>query len=454
MRRSAFFLNSVVLALLTPAFGFAASPAGDGPVVPPVIAAPELTSDAGKMILLDPGLSKTNALDEQIAQTQARIKSGANVGAQVERLGWLFVEKARVGNDPGYYKLAEQCALCLQSANTNSFEALLLKGHVLHSLHHFKEAEPLALQLTAKRGLAFDFGLLGDVEYDQGKIAEAAAAYQKMVDLRPELQAYSRVAQLRWITGDLTGAVEAMTLAAGAGSPANAEPTAWTFARLSLFQLEAGDFPSARKSATTALQLQPDSAPALLALGRVQLDCGETNAAIASFAKAADLNHLPEAQWLWADALRAAGDTTKAAEVEKQIEQRGAVEDPRSFSLYLSTRGQQPQLALALAQREFDTRADVFTHDAAAWALQANGRGPEARAEITKALAEGTQNARLFFHAAVINATTGEKEDAKRYSRLAWRFRSMLYPSEIAQLSRIAPPDEFSDQHVSNLNRN
>jgi tetratricopeptide (TPR) repeat protein len=224
--------------------------------------------------------------------------------------------------------------------------------------------------------------------------------------------------------------------------------------RLAVLQLQAGDISSARQSATTALQLQPDSAPAFFALGRIQLAVGETNAAIVSLAKTANLNHLPEAQWLWADALRAAGDTTKAAEVEKLIEQRGAVEDPRSFSLYLATRGQQAQLALALAQREFDTRSDVFTHDAAAWALQANGRTAEARAEMTKALAEGTQDARLFFHAAVIAAAVGEETEARRFSRLAWSFSAMLYPSEIAQLSRIAPKDEFSDQHVSNLNQN
>ncbi len=138
-------------------------------------------------------------VDAQISQTQNRIKTDRIPGPQVERLGWLFVEKARVSNDPGFYKLAEQCALCLQSANTNSPEAMLLKGHVLHSLHRFKEAEPLALQLTKTRGLAFDFGLLGDIEYDQGKLAEAVEAYQRMINLRADLEAYSRVAQVRWI---------------------------------------------------------------------------------------------------------------------------------------------------------------------------------------------------------------------------------------------------------------
>jgi tetratricopeptide (TPR) repeat protein len=445
---------AVFFALAAPILAFAAPAASVSAVVPPSINAPDLACEACKIILLNPGSDETNAVDKQIAQTQARVKSGANSGQQVERLGWLFVEKARVSNDPGFYKLAEKCALCLESANSNSPEAMLLKGHVLHSLHRFKEAEPMALALVKTRGLAFDFGLLGDVEYDLGKIPQAVAAYQKMVDLRPDLQSYSRVAQIRWITGDLPGAVEAMTLAAQAGSPLNAEPTAWTYSRLALLQLQSGDSSAAKISASAALQIQPDNASALLALGRIQLAAGETSAAAASFAKAADLNHLPESQWLLADTLRASVHVVEAGQVEKQLEQRGVSEDPRSFSLYLTTRGREPELALKLAQRELDTRADVFTHDTLAWALKANSHLPEARAEMTKALAEGTQDARLFFHAAVIDDAMGDKGEAARCARLAWKFKLMLFPSEMEQLGRLMPREEYSQHHISNLTPN
>jgi tetratricopeptide (TPR) repeat protein len=444
----------VFLAFFGPRLGFAATLLSNAAAVPPGIVAPDLSCDACKIILLEPDAAGKNAVDKQIAQIQARVKSGPHSGAQIERLGWLFVEKARVSNDPGFYKLAEQCALCLQSADSNSLDALLLKGHVLHSLHRFKEAEPLALELTAKRGLATDFGLLGDVEYDQGKIPEAVAAYQRMVDLRPDLQAYSRVGQIRWTTGDLPGAVEAMTMAAQAGSPLNAEPTAWTYSRLALLQLQSGDFPEARQSAYAALQMQTDSAPALLALGRIELAAGETNAAIKSIRKAAALNHLPESQWLLADALEAAGKSAEAGKVKKELELRGTSEDPRSFSLYLSTSEKQPQLALRLAQRELDARADVFTHDALAWALKANGRLPEAQAEMTKALAENTQDARLFLHAALIAAAAGDTDETVHYSRLAWNSRQMLFPSELDQLGRITPRPALRQQHVSSIKQN
>jgi len=448
------FWQLVFPALLAPALGFAAAASSAVVDLSPQLAAPGASCDACKIILLDPGSAEKTTLDTRIAETQARVKSGPNSPAQIERLGWLFVEKARVSNDPGFYKLAEQCALCLESAHGNSLDALLLRGHVLHSLHRFKEAESLALDLTKKRELAFDFGLLGDVEYDQGKVPQAVAAYQRMVNLRPDLQAYSRIAQIRWLTGDLSGAVEAMVMAAQAGSPLNAEPTAWTYSRLALLQLQFGDFPAAKQSASVALQMQTNSAAAWLALGRIQLAAGETNAAVESLGKAAELNHLPEAQWALADALRLAGRLSAAEEVEKKLQQRGASEDPRSFSLFLSTRGVQSELALKLAQNELDARTDVFTHDALAWALKASGRLPEARAEMTKALAEGTQDARLFLHSAVIAAAAGDQGGAARYSSLAWKSQQMLFPSERELLGRLAPGGNYSQQYSSNLERN
>jgi hypothetical protein len=73
---------------------------------------------------------------------------------------------------------------------------------------------------------------------------------------------------------------------------------------------------------------------------------------------------------------------------------------------------------------------------------------------MTKALAEGTQDARLFFHSAVINAAAGDNAEAARFSRLAWNSSQMLFPSEREQLGRIAPGDEYSHRPPTNLNQN
>src|SRR5688500_12918568 len=74
-------------------------------------------------------------LDEQIRRVQGDVRSNRNVHASLERLGWLYVGKARESFDAGYYTLAEQCALALDSLQPNCPETLLLRGHALHSQH-------------------------------------------------------------------------------------------------------------------------------------------------------------------------------------------------------------------------------------------------------------------------------------------------------------------------------
>ena len=70
-------------------------------------------------------------------------------------------------------------------------------------MHRFGEAEAIARRLVTMREFVLDFGLLGDVLMEQGRLSEAAAAYQKMIDLKPFYQSYTRAAHLRWLKGDL-----------------------------------------------------------------------------------------------------------------------------------------------------------------------------------------------------------------------------------------------------------
>ncbi|MEO6245931.1 MAG: tetratricopeptide repeat protein [Opitutaceae bacterium] len=373
-------------------------------------------------------------LDEQIAKTQQAVAAAADPGPQLERLGWLFVDQARVTHDPGFYKLAENCALALQEWDKNSAEALLLRGHVAQSLHRFKEAEAIARQLVARREFALDHGLLGDALADQGKLSEAIAAYQRMVDLQPSLQSYSRVAHGRWLKGDLAGAIEAAELAAGAGRQGSAESSAWIFTRLATLQAQAGAGQKAEAAWAAAQRFVPDYAPALLLQGRIALGAGRAEEAAALLQRAVAKNPLPEYQWALADALRAAHRSSEAVAVETELARRGAANDPRTFSLYLATRGEQPDLALRLATRELGDRADVFSYDALAWAQLGAGGFTEAWQSIEHALAEGTKDARLFLHAAVI-AGRLDRADAAEWLGRARALENLLLPSEREHLA-------------------
>ncbi|MDX2033046.1 MAG: hypothetical protein SF339_20380 [Blastocatellia bacterium] len=394
-------------------------------------------------------------IDQEIAALQQDVRANRKpyqTNALIEQLGWRFVEKARGSFDPGYYRIAEQCALCLESKPARNAEgtprpltseksiraaSLLLRGHALHSMHRFAEAEKLARELVETRGLAYDFGLLGDVLMEQGKLDESILAYQKMMEQRPGPQAYSRASHVRWLKGDLDGARILMRMAAQSAGDGDADSSAWAWTRLALFELQAGSAQRAHEMCNLALELRGDYAPALLARGRVLLAEKRVDESLAPLQRAAGLNPLPEYLWTLADALRAAGRTDEAAQVEARLAASGPANDPRTFALFLATRGQEAATALKLAEEELRQRGDVYTLDAHAWAQLAAGNPADAWKTMKAALARNTQDARLFLHAAIIAAQAGDAASAKSYAGKAARIESLLLPGEQVRLREL-----------------
>jgi tetratricopeptide (TPR) repeat protein len=168
----------------------------------------------------------------------------------------------------------------------------------------------------------------------------------------------------------------------------------------------------------------------LLVKGRMLLAEGKASEAVAALKQAVAINPLPEYQWTLTEAWRAAGNNDEAVKVEAELLAKGAQEDSRTLSLYLATNNKQAEKALKLAQQELAHRADSFTYDALAWALQVTGQTTEAQAAMQQALAAGTNDARLFYHAGVIAARAGNKKQAQHYFKQAYSSRQMLLPSE------------------------
>ncbi len=393
-------------------------------------------------------------IDQEISRLQQDIRSNAKpyqTTAMVEKLGWSYIAKARASFDPGFYKLAEQCALCLASKQNEKqpddqplskpesirAAAMLLRGHALHSMHRFGEAEKIARELVERRGLAFDFGLLGDVLIEQGKMNDAVMAYQKMMEMRPGPQAYSRAAHVRWLMGDTEGARVLMRMAAQSAGQGDPESAAWAWSKLAIYELQAGELKNAHAICDAALEMQSNYAPALLARGRIQLAENKVNDAVTSLERATQLNPLPEYQWTLADALRAANRGDDAAKIESQLAATGPANDPRTYSLFLSTRGHQPETALRLAEAEMKVRPDLYTLDALAWAQAAKGETTDAWKTIQSALALGTVDARLYLHAAAIAAQAGDNKQARIYAGKAAKTESSLLPGERIRLKQL-----------------
>jgi tetratricopeptide (TPR) repeat protein len=227
-----------------------------------------------------------------------------------------------------------------------------------------------------------------------------------------------------------------MRLSAEASGQGDPEAGAWAFARLALYELQAGDEIAADRACAASLALQKDYAPALLARGRLKLASGKPDAALGFLALAAKLSPLPEYQWTLADALRSAGKDEEAQGVEAKLLEHGAANDSRTFAIYLATKRIQVDRALRLAQEELTTREDVFSFDALAWAQAAAGRPEAAYATLERALSEGTRDARLLYHATLIAQQAGKRAEARRYYKQAKAIEQMLLPSEREHLTQ------------------
>lgn len=383
-------------------------------------------------------------IDVELRKWQQRAASAPATEAPWTKLGELFVAKARLTADPAFYKFAELSSRVLESVSADPGEALLLRGHAWLAMHRFRDAENVARRLVQLREQMSDHALLGDALVDQGRIAEAANAYQVMIDLKPCLPSYSRISHLRWITGDLDGAKEALRMAIACGNYRDPEPLAWTTTRLALLELQDNKLDTATRLTQRALELVPDYSPALVVEARVALAEMRTADAVPKLRRAAALNPLPETKWLLADALRIAGRESESAVVELELEREGALHDGRTSALFLATRGRQTTKALQLAEAELRVRQDVFSFDALAWAQYATGDIASARRYSQRALEAGTNDARLFLHSGLIASAAGEADEAARLLAKANDIKGTLFPSErqaLASAAGIAAPN-------------
>lgn len=382
-----------------------------------------------RQIVLSPPAG-TDQADQEILRWQQRIAARVCDAASWERLGWAYVAKARRTQDAGFYKLAELTAEAWESVCGVSCDARLLRGHVYHNLHHFSAAEEIARGLVAERRSPVDYALLSDVLMEQGKLSEAVETCQELANLHPGVEASSRIGHLRWLFGDLDGAIDAMQTALRATDPRDGETRAWLYSRLAGYELLKGQALRSVAYSETALSSVPDYPLALAIKGRALYSVAQYESALPLLRRAAELNPIPDNQWWLADALRAQGQADAASQIEVKLKRFGAGADPRTLSLFLASRGDELTRAVRLATEELKNRSDLFTHDALAFALSKSGKPQEAAAEMALAMAHQTSDPRLFLHAGLLAEAEGDAAGSARYYHRAKALAAALTPSE------------------------
>jgi tetratricopeptide (TPR) repeat protein len=406
---------------------------GDAPVEQPPVSV-QIDPSAGQLALgyAPSGASATDRLIEA-AQTAVRTKPADPRGYQL--LARMLLRKKRESADASLILYAEDAIAAARSRGGDDVQSDMLTLMIMQEQHRFADARDMARTVIERR--ADDptgHLLLGDALLELGDYQQASEVYQHAMDLRPDLRSYNRGAYLRWLHGDIEGAVELLGLALDAGSARDPESLAWCYVDLGTLLHRSGSGRSALEAAERALKMVPDYLPALSLQGRAYEQVGKRDEAIAALGRAVERHPLVADLLLLSELLDAEGATAKAAERLAQAEKL-ASHDPRPLALYYARHDIKTERALELSATELAARRNIEAYDARALALLRAGRLDEAEEAIERATRLGTPNAELHLHRGLIDLARGERAAAKRELKAALDLDPQADPVLLAELS-------------------
>ena len=284
-------------------------------------------------------------------------------------------------------------------------------------------------------------GALGDALIELGRYDEALAAFQVMLDTRPDLNAYVRVAYARELHGDLEGAIEAMRLALEASRPTG-ETAAWVRSQLGNLYFNRGEFASAGEQYEASLSAFPGYIHALAGLARVAAANKDYDQAIKLYSDVVSRQPVLEHVAALGDVYDAAGredDAQRQYELAAAIDslyRANGINTDVEMALFLADHDLSLDEALAQAHAAYEAQpGSIRTADVLSWALYKSAHYDEAAVHSKEALGLGTQDPLLLFHAGMISHELGDDDEAREYLSRALdanpRF-SVLYADEAA----------------------
>ena len=370
--------------------------------------------------------AQTKPSDRQLQAIQSAIESAPADPKGYNLLCAAYMKKARETGDFGFNARAE--AALNRSFELNSsadnYDAIRLKAMLLLAYHRFGEAlEAARLAQEIQPQDPQNYGAITDALVELGDYPGAFKAAQAMMDIKPGTSSYSRVSYLRELQGDTQGAIESMRAAAeAAGDP---ETAAWCRVHLGDLLINSGKAAAADRELDNALYIFPDYYLALAGKARARLAAGDADSAIKFYKQAQERVPLPEFAIALGDLYAQRGLSEEAKrqyDLVEFIEQAGTTESraySRNIALFWADHDIKLDEALTIAKREREVRSDIFTSDTLAWCLFKKGQLTEAKTAMDEALRLGTQDARLFYHAGMIEQALGNRRNAIKHLQLA-----------------------------------
>jgi tetratricopeptide (TPR) repeat protein len=336
-------------------------------------------------------------------------------------LGDAYYQRSRETGDPRFNARADRAYEAALAADPQSFTALTGQATVALAQHRF--ADGLELARRAHRlapAVVAPYASLVDGLIENGRYAAAGRALDRMIGLKPNLAAYSRISYYRELHGDLRGAAQALRLAISAGA-GTVEGSAYIRSLLGDFEAMRGNYGAAELAYREALAIDPEYGGALSGLALLRAGRGQLGPAIEALRAQVGDPPSPDALIELGEIEQAAGQLgaarrhyAEALAIERDLLADGAGIDA-GITLNEAEHGE-PARAVRLGRIAWRSAPSVSSADAYSWALYRDGRIGAASRLSAEAIRLGSRDPEFLYHAGMI--ARASREDARAASLL------------------------------------
>ena len=362
--------------------------------------------------------------DQDISFYTRRMLEDTAGAADRETLAALLFARSRSTGSMNDLARAESLARKSVALRTErNGQAFELLASVLMARHAFREARAVVARADSlSPDTPSHLALLGEIELELGEYDAAATHFKAIRFDGEQFTIGARLARWYELTGHADIARSLLTRAISRVSKRDdlpREQAAWFNYRLGELELRGGHFTAADSAFRAGLVINPEDMRVLSGLTRLEVARGQWQRAIDYGARATAVQLDPATVGAMSLAYAALGDSVQSASFAKAMSvsaltQPGGIH--RAWGLFLLDHGTAAdrRKVLRLAGAEIQDRRDVYGYDLLAWALFRAGRTDEARVEMSRALAQNTQDVMLREHARMLGVVVGNTAERRQ----------------------------------------
>lgn len=367
---------------------------------------------------LTPAFIPAEEIDRLIAAYERRVKEQTDA-LDFRTLGLLYLEKGRSDGDVARFEAAAEAFGRAAELFPSDVEIRIGSAAAAFAVHEFDKARTVAAEVYGVTGrvdalaLMFDAALaMGDYEEAEGLLDELMAAVGDQPGLLVRRAEWARlngrVEELRSISDEILTSI---------ADSSNPRFRSWFDAFVAQLLFDLGEYARGLALAETAVEADPESPLARVVLARHLAATGEPGRARTIYEEVVEA--VPDPTYLaeLVSLHEATGQTERADAVYEAIAvsaeiARGTGVYDQALAVALADRGDNPDLAVEIADANLSTRQDVGAFDALAWALHSAGRNEEAWVAAREAISRGTIEPVFYYHAGMIALARGDTDSA------------------------------------------